>query len=115
MAWHVIPLDTTPDQEFDVSVDVGGENIYLLLHLRFNTEGQFWKMDVSDGKTRKMLISGVPLVTGEYPSADLMRQFQHLGIGSAVIVQNSDLTEENIPGLFDLGTDFLLLWGEIDG
>ena len=67
MSWHVIPLDTTPDQEFFVSVDVGGRNVYLLLHLRYNTEGRFWKMDVSDGTTREMLISGVPLVTGLAP------------------------------------------------
>lgn len=114
MSWHVIPLDTTPDQEFFVSVEAGGRNVYLLLHLRYNTEGRFWKMDVSDGSTREMFISGVPLVTGMSPSADLMKQFRHLGIGSAVIVPNTDATENDIPGLFDLGSDFLLVWGDRD-
>ncbi len=114
MAWHVIPLDTTPDQEFDVTVDVGGNNVYLVLHLRFNTEGEFWRMDITDGRTRKMLLSGAPLLTGEYPAADLLRQFQHFGIGNAIIVKSTDITYDDIPGLFDLGSDFLLLWGETD-
>lgn len=115
MAWHVIPLDTTPDQEFYVSVDVNGRNVYLYLHIRYNTEGNFWKMDVSDGTTREMLISGVPLVTGLRPSADLMKQFHHFGIGSALIVPNTNASEYDIPGFFDLGTDFLLVWGDRDG
>lgn len=114
MSWHVIPLDTTPDQEFFVSVEAGGRNVYLLLHLRYNTEGRFWKMDVSDGTTREMLISGAPLLTGGYPSADLMKQFRHLGIGSAVVVANTDAADHDIPGLFDLGSDFLLVWGDAD-
>ncbi len=114
MAWHEIPLDTTPDQEFNVSVDVNGKNVYLRLHLRYNTEGEFWKMDVSDGRTWEMLIAGVPLLTGEYPSADLMKQFKHLGLGTALIVRNTDAVEHDIPDLTDLGSDFLLIWGDPD-
>ena len=114
MSWHVIPLDTTPDQQFSVTVDVGGVNIPLILHIRYNTEGEFWRMDVTNGKTQKMLISNLPLVTGEYPAANLLRQHGYLGIGSCVMVKNTDMTEAEIPGLFDLGSDFLLLWGEPD-
>lgn len=115
MAWNVIPLDNTPDQEFNVTVDVDGISIPLFLHLRFNTEGQFWHMDIADGRDHKMLVSGIPMLTGEYPAADLLQQFQHIGIGSAVIVENTDQTEDENPGMFDLGTDFLLLWGDNSG
>ena len=114
MSWHEIPLDTTPDQEFHITVEANGQNIPLILHIRYNTEGQFWKMDISDGRTAKMLISGVPLVTGEYPAADLLRPFSYLGIGSAMVLNVTDATERDIPGLFDLGTDFILLWGSGD-
>lgn len=114
MSWHVIPLDTAPDQRFSVSVDVGGKNVPLIIHLRYNTEGEFWHMDVIDARTQKTLISNLPAVTGNYPAADLLRQFQYLEIGSAVIVKNTEVTEADIPGLFDLGTDFLLLWGVPD-
>ena len=115
MAWHIIPLDTTPDQQFSVTIDVGGKNVPLILHLRYNTEGDIWQMDVTDAKTLRMLISNMPLVTGEYPAADLLRQHQYLGIGSALIVKNTEAAAADYPGIFDLGTDFLLLWGDLDG
>ena len=51
MAWNEIPLDPTPDQEFRVTVAVGDENKPLVIRLRYNTEGEFWRMDVSDGNT----------------------------------------------------------------
>lgn len=114
MSWHEIPLDTTPDQEFHVTVEANGQNIPLILHIRYNTEGQFWRMDVSDGRTAEMLICGVALVTGEYPAADVLHQFSHLGIGSAMVLPVTDITAGNYPGLFDLGTDFILLWGSGD-
>ena len=114
MAWQYIPLTPFYDQEFSVTVNVNGENIPLIMHLRFNTEGEFWRMDISDGRTGKMLISGVPLVTGAYPAADRLAQFQHLGIGSMLVLKNSEMTEADLPGYEDLGTDFLLIWGAVD-
>ncbi len=112
--WQYIPLQPIPDQEFSVNVTVDGKNIPLLLHLRFNTEGEFWHMDISDGRTGNMLISNMPLVTGEYPAGDRLAQFQHLGIGSCLVLKNTNETDADIPGIFDLGTDFLLVWGSID-
>lgn len=114
MAWNEIPLDPTPDQEFRVTVTVGDENKPLVIRLRYNTEGKFWRMDVSDGNTLEMLISGIPLVTGEYPAADLLRQFQHFGLGTAVILPMTERTLSDRPGFSDLGTDFVLVWGSED-
>jgi len=114
MAWHEIPLDSAPDQEFRVTVGVNDENIPLVIRLRYNTEGAFWHMDITDGNTSEMLISNVPLVTGEYPAADLLRQFQYLGLGTAVILPMTDKTASDRPGRFDLGTDFVLVWGSED-
>ena len=114
MSWHEIPLDNTPDQEFHITVEANEKNIPLIMRLRYNTEGNFWHMDISDGNTGKMMISNVPLVTGQFPAADMMRQFQHMGIGSAIILNVTDKTAGNIPGMFDLGTDFILLWGSGD-
>lgn len=112
MAWREIPLDAHPNQEFNITVDAGdGNNVPLIMHIRYNTEGEFWRMDISDGKTGTMLVSGVPLVTGGRPSANIMKQFEHLGIGGAVILAMTDKTLRDYPSISDLGTDFVLLWG----
>ena len=114
MSYHVIPLDTTPNQEFHITLEVNGENVPFIMRLRFNTEGLFWKIDVADGRTGELKICGLPLVTGDYPAADLMRQFQYMGLGSAAVVPVTDKTAGNIPGIYDLGTDFVLIWGSGD-
>ena len=92
MSWQYIPLRPIPDQEFSVTVNVNDENIPIILHLRFNTEGEFWHMDIMDGRTGEMLISNMPLVTGTYPAADRMAQFSHLGIGSVLVLKNTEET-----------------------
>lgn len=112
--WQYIPLQPIPDQEFSVNVTVDGKNIPLLLHLRFNTEGEFWHMDIMDGRSGAMLISNQPLVTGAYPAADRLAQFRYMGLGSVLILKNTKETAADIPGLDDLGTDFLLIWGSMD-
>ena len=109
---YEIPLDTTPDQRFNVVVEVGGRNISLTLHLRYNTIGEMWNMDVSDGNTGKMLISRVPLLPGEGLASDNLRQFSHLGIGTAMVLAVTDNVQTDHPDITNLGTDFVLLWGD---
>lgn len=108
---YEIPLDSTPDQEFSINIDVDGESIPLILRLRYNTEGNFWHVDISDGKTGQMLVASAPLVTGRRTAVNLMRQFGYLGIGNAITLKVTDGADGDIPGTSNLGTDFLLLWG----
>ena len=114
MGWYEIPLEATDDQQFNISLEVNGGSVYLNMHLRYNTEGDFWHMDISKPDNGEMLISNVPMLTGEYPSADLLSQFQHLGIGSAIIVKATDDIKEDYPNFDQLGTDFVLFWGSGD-
>ena len=50
MGWHIIPLETLCDNTFSVTVSVNSRNIPLVIRVRFNTEGHFWKMDISDDR-----------------------------------------------------------------
>lgn len=112
MAWGTVPLDSYPDQEIDIVVDVDDETaVDLILHFSYNSEGDFWHLDITRADSGEMLLSNAPMLTGEYPAADLLGQFQHLGIGSAVIVRMTDGIDLDYPNLDTLGTDFLLVWG----
>ena len=114
MGWNIVPLDTYPDKTIHVTVPAQNDsNAQLILHLRYNTEGEFWRMDISDSQGNE-LVTGVPLLTGEYPAANILKQFDYLGIGSAVILKMTEAADADIPGLSDLGTDFVLIWGDGD-
>lgn len=114
MAWHDIPIDTDGDQQFNITVQVGEENVSLILRLRYNTEGDFWRMDITNADTEEMLISGVPLLTGEYPAADILEQFEYIGIGSAIVLKMTDDAEGDFPNLENIDTDYVLFWGKED-
>jgi hypothetical protein len=60
-----------------------------------------------------ILISEVPLLTGTYPAANILGQFQYMNIGSAYLLNVSNgSTTLDYPNGQDLGTDFVLLWGD---
>ena len=77
----------------------------------YNSEANYWIMAVMDTITGKMLVSNIPLIAGVYPSANLLEQFEHLRIGSAVVVKVNPDNEDDAPNDKNLGIDFKLVWG----
>ncbi|EPS48985.1 hypothetical protein CFSAN002367_17888 [Clostridium botulinum CFSAN002367] len=64
-------------------------------------------MDLKDSDGED-LIHSLPLVCG----LNLLEQYSYLNIGSAYIVKlNPNLMEDN-PNEFNLGKDFILVWGD---
>ena len=112
---NIIPLTTAPNQTFRITVEVDGENLSLQLGLRYNLQARYWVMSVTDGKTGKMLVDGIPILTGVYPAANLLEQYNYLKIGSAVIVPVGPVTEKPEPDDETLGSSFVLVWGDTIG
>ncbi|MFC3768356.1 phage baseplate plug protein [Paenibacillus sp. GCM10012303] len=111
MPYKIVPLTPNANQSFTCTLPVDGKNITLGFTVRYNTVGEYWFMSVSDMKTNAVLLDAVPLVTGEYPAADILGQYEYLGIGSAAIVPTSSLATE-IPDDTNLGTEYVLIWSD---
>jgi hypothetical protein len=111
MAYKVVPLAPNGNQSLTCTLPVDGKNLTLNLNFRYNTVGSYWFMSVTDAKTKAMLLDAVPMVTGEFPAAELLGQYTYLGIGSAVIVSRSSL-KTGIPDETNLGSDYVLIWGD---
>jgi len=102
-----IPLTPSPNQTFTSTIPVDGEKLKLFFFLRYNTEQKCWEMDLKDSDNQD-LIHSLPLVCG----LNLLEQYSYLNIGSAYIVKlNPNLMEDN-PNEFNLGKDFVLVWGD---
>lgn len=110
----IIPLTTDPNQNFTCTVPVDAQNITLFFVFRYNTEAQYWFMSVSNATTGQILLDSIPLLTGEYPSADLLGQYTYLGIGSATIVKTGTLPGDT-PNDTNLGSEYVLVWGDTVG
>lgn len=107
--FYIIPLDNSPNHRFTCLVPVDNKNLYLEFFLHWNNIAEYWCMDISDNNNN-MLVSNIPLIRGEYPSANLLEQYQFLGIGTSGIVPIGIIPGE--PNSENLGKQFYLVWGD---
>lgn len=111
---YVIPLTTQPNQSLLTTIPVDGKNLTLRIGLRYNEQARYWLMSVADGDTGKPLLDAVPVITGAYPAANLLEQYQYLKIGSAVVVPVGPQAGAAEPSDETLGSSFVLVWGDTD-
>lgn len=107
---YIIPLKPDPNQVFRCQIPIDGGNRVLQFSLRYNQMAKYWTMGITD-ENGTLLVDSLPVITGEYPAANLLEQYQHLHIGSAVIVpvghpKTAEPDDEN------LGSEFILVWGD---
>ena len=111
MSFKIIPLTSAPDQSFKCTIPVDGKNLKLKLRVRFNTLANYWVMSIYDSASNALILDAIPLLTGSYPAGDLLGQYKYLGLGRATIVNVGNSTMDS-PDSTNLGTDFLLAWGD---
>ena len=109
MSNQTVPLTTANNQTFTVQLTVNGQPLTLNLGISYAAMAGYWQMSVSD-VNGNLLIGSVPLITGEYPAANLLAQYQYLQIGSAYLLNTSD-SSADYPGQSNL-PQFTLVWGD---
>lgn len=109
----VIPLDSSPNQSFTVSLYIDGVNRTFRYSISYNEMAGYWVMKVIDPSSGSILLDNVPLLTCPYPYANMLSQFKYLRIGSAYVYK-AGKTSHDYPddSTIDLGTNFLLVWGD---
>ncbi|HBC94305.1 MAG TPA: hypothetical protein DCZ10_15760 [Pelotomaculum sp.] len=105
MSYYTIPLTSDPSQNFTCTIPVDGRNITLRFRINYNDIAGYWWMSITDS-SGALLIDSLPLLTGQ----NILGQYQYLGIGSAYLYNNG--SSEDNPDNTNLGTDFLLIWGD---
>lgn len=104
---YVIPLTTSPNQTFTSTIPIDGSKIKFNFFLRYNTESSCWVLDISDSSNNS-LVAGINLVT----EVNLLEQYSYLKIGSAYLVKVDTSLTYDSPNENNLGTSFVLLWGD---
>jgi len=110
MSAQIIPLTASPDQTFAVTLQVDGAPLTLNLEIKWSEMAGYWVMTISDVNDN-LLLDSLPLITGWYPAANILAQFNYLAIGSCYILNLGNSTAD-YPGRNDLGTAWALLWDD---
>ncbi len=108
---QVIPLTNAPHQSFQVSLAINNLLVRLNLTIDYNEMANYWVLGVTDNNGN-ILLQNVPLITGSWPAANILEQYQYLNIGSAYVINVSNSNINDYPNATDLGTDFILIWGD---
>lgn len=109
MSSQIIPLTQNPNQTFTVQLTVDGNSVTLGFSLSYLVMSGWWQLQVTSAQNT-VLIASLPLITGYYPSANLLAQYGYLKIGSAYILNTGNATSD-YPGANNLA-NFSLLWGD---
>jgi hypothetical protein len=104
---YVIPLTSNPNQTFTSTIPVDGKAIKLNFFLRYNTEAEYWVLDVYDSNNNSLIVS-LNLVCG----LNLLEQYSYLKIGSAYLVRIDNALSADSPTEYNLGTQFVIVWGD---
>ena len=110
MAYKTIPLTNDPNQIFSVRLPVDDRNITLILRLRYNTIAGYWVLGISD-ENDEPLIAGIPLLANLYPTANLLRPWRYLRIGSLYLIA-SGKEATGTPTDTDLATEYTMICGD---
>jgi hypothetical protein len=106
---QTIPLTTAPNQSFSVQLSVNSSPLTLQITLGYSEMAGYWQMSISD-VNGNLLVASVPLITGWYPAANILGQYEYLQIGSAYLL-NTGNSNTDYPGPNNLD-QFSLLWGD---
>lgn len=107
---YVIPLTADPNQTFRCVIPIDGDNKALRFFLSYNAVAKYWNMRISDDNNNT-IVDSIPIITGEYPAANILEPYSYLNIGSATVVPVGSMPPEKVPDDANLGTEFFLVWG----
>ncbi|MBX4266534.1 phage baseplate plug family protein [Clostridium estertheticum] len=104
---YIVPLTPSPNQSFTCTIPIDGKSIIFKFFLRYNTQAEYWVMQLSDSK-QNIIIDSIPLLCG----TNLLAQYSYLKVGSAYIVKLDTTLVSDKPDDTNLGTNFILVWGD---
>ena len=108
---YKIPLTNSPNQTFKVTVPVNEENKTFTIKLNFNEQANYWNFSLYETFTEEPIFVNIPLLSSQYKFANIIKQQSYLRIGSIYIAPYK-LTENSAPDDEDLGTNYLMVWGD---
>lgn len=109
----VLPVNSSPNQTFEVSLPIDSQNRRFKFFFSWNPVGQYWQFDLYDIEgEEKQLLSNMPVCPIDYPYNNTILRYEYKEIGSLYVVNVGDTSNLQRPGINNLGTDWVLVWGD---
>lgn len=111
--YNLIPLKSQPNQTFEFTIEVDGNNASYIGKLNYRDVIGYWTLDILEYKTKKIILTNVPLLTGGSLglTANIFRQLDFMMLGRAYVLKVSD-TDNDYPDFESLQEKFTFVWGD---
>jgi len=107
---QVILLTNAPNQSLRVSLPTANGSLTLNLQVSWNEIGLFWVLSLFD-QNYQPLFSDVPLLTGYWPGANILAQYNYANCGNWYVVNCGGSSD--YPGLNGWGPGGFLLLADL--
>ena len=112
MTLSIIPVTSDPNQTFECTLPIDGNNRRFKFFFEWNPIGSYWQFDLYDiADNNKQLLNKQPIYIINYPSNNIISNFIYKGIGSLYVVNLTGKSELR-PTLENLSSDYALIWGD---
>jgi hypothetical protein len=106
----LLPLTNQPNQSFQVTIPLDDSNVVLDFVLYWNSIANYWQMTIKDALTNLELLNGLPLLYGQDPLQNVLKQWEYLKIGAAYLIPLAKDAPDS-PGISDWGVNYVMVWG----
>lgn len=112
--YQKIPLVTTKNQQFTITLQINGENRAFRFVVMWNPVAGYWVLTVVDLSTNNFVFDSIPFVTGipNTTTSDILKQYGYLLVGSAYLIPIVSEPETNYPDTTNLESEFALIWSD---
>ncbi len=108
-----IPVTNYPNQTFQCTIPVNGENKEFIMKLNYNPIAEYWSLTLIDSITEKEIFSQLPLLTTLYQFwSNIGFQLTYKEFGEIYVVPIGDDTKASMPNSDNLGKTYCMLWGD---
>lgn len=112
MTLSVLPINSEPNQTFECSLSIDTSNKRFKFFFSWNPIGAYWQFDLFDQNNGGVqVLSNQPIYPVEFPHNNIIWSYTYKGIGSLYVVNVGDAKGDR-PGLKNLGTEWVLVWGD---
>lgn len=112
--YQVIPLITTKNQSFIITLQIDSVNTTLKFNVMWNPIAGYWLLTIINQANSNYIIDSLPLVTGQRSTntLNILRQFDYLKIGTAYLLPIVSEPSTDYPNTTNLNSEFALIWSD---
>ena len=115
MTLFEVKLNSSPNQSSIIQIPIDGVNRVFKVDIIYREICGYWTMTITDWKTKEVILSNIPFVTGKFleGAGNSLQQFAYKRIGKFGICRTTNDNDTDYPNNQNVSTQFTLFW-EVD-